>query len=69
MTPLRLFLLCFIIAVAFIYGLRIKGKSQLLIPGDIYIEKQGIHIYIPVSSALLIAIILFIIFNSIFNVF
>ena len=66
MSPFRLFLLCYIIAVAFIYAIRIKGKSEIILPGDIYIEKQGLHIYFPISSSLLLAIFLYIIFKTIF---
>lgn len=64
MTLLRLFVLCFIIAIAFIYGARFKSGIKWIMPGDINIEKQGMKVYIPIGSSLIIATILFIIFKN-----
>jgi len=33
------------------------------IPGDIYIDKPGLKIYIPFTSAILISVVLTIVFN------
>lgn len=33
------------------------------IPGDIYIEKSGIRIYIPITSAIILSLLLTIVFN------
>ena len=37
------------------------------LPGDIYLKKQNIEIYIPITSSLLISVILTIIGNLIFH--
>lgn len=49
----------------FISGLKPLGK----LPGDIYIEKESFKFYFPLTTCLLISIILSLIFISFFEVF
>lgn len=62
MKGLHVFVLFYVLSVAFIYALNRRfAKPPIVIPGDIYISKAAKKIYIPLGSSLILTIILFLI--------
>lgn len=58
-----LILLGIILIAAGIFANMAPGVNIPLLPGDIYIQKEGFTIYIPIVSSILISIILTIVFR------
>lgn len=61
MQAIKMFFFLIIISFAFFYYYNSKGGIPFLIPGDIYINKAGSRIYIPLGSSVILALLLFII--------
>lgn len=59
MNAIKAFLMLYVIALALVYSFAGKSANPLIVPGDIYIVKAGKRLYIPISSSLIITIILF----------
>lgn len=64
MSLFRLYILCYIIAIAFVYLAKHQTGAKWVLPGDINIEKEGMKFYIPTGSGLIFATLLFIILKS-----
>lgn len=60
MSPIRVFLLIYVVAIGFMYYFAGRAGIPPTIPGDILILKAGRKIYIPIASSLVITILLFI---------
>jgi hypothetical protein len=61
MVYVKAFFLVYFIVIALIFGLSRGYGSTKLLPGDVYIQKAGRVIYIPIGSSLLLTIIIFVI--------
>lgn len=59
MVYIRSFLLIYFVVVALIFGLLRNSAKAKLVPGDIFIQKAGRTIYIPLGSSLLITALAF----------
>ena len=66
MSSVRVFLLLYVVSVAFMYYLSYFKKIPVFIPGDLFIKKGQRTIYFPFSSALLLSIMLFVALNILF---
>lgn len=64
-SSIKLFLILYFIAVAFIYALQRQSGTPVIIPGDIYIQNGARRIYIPLGSSFVLTLVLFLILNSI----
>lgn len=60
-----LILLGIILIAAGIFANMVPGIKIPLLPGDIFIEKAGFTIYIPIVSSILLSILLTIVFRLI----
>lgn len=58
---LGFFVIIYLIIMAFLYALIKRSGVPFTIPGDIYIHKGDTKIYIPLATAFLISIVIFII--------
>lgn len=67
MSQVRVFVLLYILSVAFMYYLSYKYRLPITIPGDFFIKKAPRTIYIPVASSLLLTILLFVVFKALFK--
>ncbi|MBG97776.1 hypothetical protein CL643_01695 [bacterium] len=53
----------FLIASAFAYLLENNGLQLFKLPGDIFIKKNNISIYIPISSMIIISLLVTILYR------
>lgn len=58
-----LILMGIILIGAGIFANMVPDAKIPLLPGDIYIQKEGITIYIPIVSSILVSIVLTIVFR------
>ncbi|MCS7092783.1 MAG: DUF2905 domain-containing protein [Patescibacteria group bacterium] len=61
---LQAFGLIYVISIGIVYYLSARTKVPIVIPGDIYVRKAGRTMYIPLSSPLVVAIIIFVILRK-----
>lgn len=54
----------YIVVIGLIYALMRNSGIPKLVPGDIYINKAGKQIYIPLGASLIITTIIFLILYS-----
>ena len=54
-----------ILILAGMFANMVPGFKVPLLPGDIFIEKEGFTIYIPIVSSILLSIILTVVFRLI----
>jgi hypothetical protein len=59
MVYIRSFLLIYLIVVALIFGLLKNAAKAKIVPGDIFIQKAGRTIYIPLGSSLIVTALVF----------
>jgi len=59
----KIFLLIWFLSIAVMYFLASRPGNPLVLPGDIYIQKEGFTLYFPIVSSILISIILTFLFN------
>lgn len=64
MQLVKMYFFIYIIVIALIYALMRKSGVPKLVPGDIYINKAGRQIYIPVGASFILTTIIFIILYS-----
>jgi len=61
MGLIKLFFTIYLIAWALVFALQRKSGVPFVIPGDIYIHIGQKRIYLPISSSLVLTIILFLV--------
>lgn len=67
METIKIFGVFYFISFAFMYYLSYKYRLPVTIPGDVFIKKGPRTIYIPIASALLLAILLFVVLRALFK--
>lgn len=60
-------LLILTIGLIFLFMSKIGGISNFRLPGDIYIKKENFTLYFPITSFLVLSLILTILFNLFFR--
>lgn len=60
-------LLIIILGLIFLFISKVGGINLFRLPGDIYIKKENFTLYFPITSFLLLSIILTILFNLFFR--
>lgn len=61
MTGLKLFAILYFVCATMIFVLQRRAGVPIIIPGDIYTQRGQFKVYIPISSALVLSGILFLI--------
>jgi hypothetical protein len=66
MQSIKVFGWLLVISVGFLYYFSGRFENPPMLPGDFYIKKAGRKIYIPISSAIALTIVLFLLLNWLF---
>lgn len=59
MKYVRVYFLIYVVVIALLYGLMRQTGVPKLVPGDIYINKAGKQIYIPLGASFIITSLIF----------
>lgn len=65
LSSLKLFAILYFILMGFIYALQRNRARPIIVPGDIYIQKNQKYVYIPLGFTFVLTLILFLILNNI----
>ncbi len=64
-SSIKLFFILYFISIAFIYALQRQRGIPVIVPGDIFVQKEGKKIYIPLGLSFILTLVLFLILNNI----
>lgn len=64
-TSIKLFAIIYFVIMGFIYALQRNRARPIIIPGDIYVQKNQKSIYIPLGLTFVLTLLLFLILNNI----
>ena len=65
LNSFKLFAIIYAVIMGFVYALQTNKARPIIVPGDIYIQKNQKYVYIPLGLTFVLALVFFLILNNI----